>query len=199
MDSDKIIQSKILELVFEQYGRFYTQKSPDKHLGVEVILEKLKAIYPDIDLTIVNTQCFRLSAKGFIEPIHTIEYINCTITVLGQNAYRSQLLQQENSYEETVNKQMKSSIEASEATKRLATNQIEFNNNSKDVTFLVTCLLVMQTIFFIAQWVEMNSQTRLLQSQVRRTLQEHKDKQSADILHDTLSEGSLNSTDTTSE
>lgn len=151
MDSDKIIQSKILELVYNQFLDFSTQKSPDKHLSVEAILEKLKVIYPDINITIVNTQCFRLSTKGFIEPIPTIDYINCTITLLGQNAYRSQLLIEENTKEENEDRYIQASILASIATEKLADNQIKINDRTITIAVITLIIIFSQALFLIIQ------------------------------------------------
>ena len=144
MDSDKIIQHKILELAYNQYIDFSTQKSPDKHLGIQIILDKLKVIYPEINITIVATQCFRLSAKGYIEPIETIKEVFCTITKSGEYAYRSQLLIEENTKEENEDKYVRASILASIATKDLSAHQKNINVFNIGVAIVTVALLLSQ-------------------------------------------------------
>ena len=202
MISDKRIQHEILEQLYNHHVSFVKWKSedgipkPSEQISVEIVSNKLKSIYTELNITIVTTHCFRLAAKGFIKPIHPIDEVFCIITDLGQYAYRSQLLLQENTYEENVDKHMRASILASKATTILSKNQIKFNGNIKCLTIIATIFVAFQTVFFVSQWYEMTQQTDLLKEQADSTYKWHKEKQSIHIQLDSVLTDALSNNDT---
>jgi hypothetical protein len=176
MDSDKLIQHYILEELNNQLERQRNwDKSKDKPpapvatLHISELQSKLSS--KGYNITMIRTNYVRLMNRGLVLQVDVlVEMSYLLITKTGILAYASQELIQEHEAEENANKHLKASILASEATERLAKNQIQFNNKIKRLTYIATCLVVVQSVFMFLQYKETQKQTKILQQQLENQI-----------------------------